>query len=83
MASIGLYITFEPEYGKPITLARVHERGLLLNAASTALLEAEAAAEEMAAEDDTLGELQRQEAGRLRLALELVLPELRSVGVVQ
>jgi hypothetical protein len=35
------------------------------------------------AEDVLLGELQRDEAGRLRRALELVLPELRKGVAVQ
>ena len=83
MASIGLYITFEPERGNPVTLARVRKRSLLLEAAGAALLEAENTAEQMAAEDQLLGELQRQEATRLREALELVLPELCAAAVVQ
>ena len=83
MTKVGLNITFEPERGKPVTLARVRERALLLDAAGAALLEAEEAAEQMAAEDQLLGELQRQEATRLREALELVLPELCAAAVVQ
>jgi hypothetical protein len=83
MATVGLYITLEPEHGEPVTLARVRKRNLLLEAAGEALLQAEQLAERMAVEDVLLGELQRDEAGRLRRALELVLPELRAVGAVQ
>ena len=83
MATVGLYITLEPENGKPVTLARVRNRALLLDAAEAALLDAEQLATQMAGEDAVLGELQRDEVGRLRRALELVLPELRSSGAVQ
>lgn len=78
--SVRLYITLEPERGKPITLARINDRDLLLDAALSALQEAEAEATEMASQDKILGELQRQEASRLRQALELVLPEIRSAS---
>jgi hypothetical protein len=84
MATVGLYITLEPEHGEPVTLARVRKRALVLDAASAALLEAEQLAAQMADEDVLLGELQRDEVGRLRRALERLLPELRaSAGVVQ
>jgi hypothetical protein len=76
--SVRLYITLEPERGKPVTLARVNDRDLLVDAALLALQEAESIADEMASQDTTLGLLQRQEASRLRQALELVLPEIRS-----
>jgi hypothetical protein len=76
---IGLYITAEPANGKPVTLARVRDQSLLLDAAAVALDEADEMADEMAAQDELLGTLQRQEAGRLRSALELVLPGLRDL----
>jgi hypothetical protein len=78
MSKLGLYITFEPELGKPVTLAKVHDRELLKDAALSALSVAEHLVSEVEAQDKTLGELQRQEACRLRNALELVLPELRT-----
>lgn len=76
-AKVGLYITIEPEHGLPVTLARVNDRQLLTDVALVALNESELLAKQMACEDATLGELQRQEASRLRRALELVIPELR------
>jgi hypothetical protein len=76
---LGLYITLEPAAGKPVTLARVFDRSLLTGVARTAIREAEEQAELMAAEDETLGTLQLQEASRLRTALELVIPELRNI----
>ena len=84
MPTVSLSITFEPENGDPVTLARVRKRGLLLDAAGEAILEAERKAEQMASEDELLGQLHRDEVSRLRRALELVLPELRSsAGAVQ
>jgi hypothetical protein len=77
---IRLYITLEPEHGKAITLARVNDRELLTNAAMAALQEADSMVNEMASQDQMLGQLQRQEASRLRQALELVLPEIRAAG---
>ena len=76
---VGLYITLEPENGKPITLARVRDRKLLTNAAAAALLEAENTSDEMYREDQVLGQLQDQEVRRLRNALELLLPEIRGL----
>jgi hypothetical protein len=84
MATVSLCITFEPENGDRVTLARVQKRALLLDAAGEAILEAERLAAQMADEDTLLGELHRDEAGRLRRALELVLPELRTTaGAIQ
>lgn len=81
---VSLYITFEPDHGDPVTLARVRKRALLLDAAGEAILEAERKAERLASEDALLGELHRDEVGRLRRALERVLPELRlAAGAVQ
>jgi hypothetical protein len=74
---IGLYIILEPARGKPVTLARVNDRELLTEVAVAALDEAERAVHQMASEDPVMGELQRQEATRLRTALELVLPAIR------
>jgi hypothetical protein len=76
MATISLYITLEPNRGKPVTLARVKNPALLKDAALAALAEAESTAVQMAAEDQILGELQGQEVRRLRQSLELVLPEI-------
>jgi hypothetical protein len=83
MATVGLHIILESDRGEFVTIARVKKRALLLDAAGVALLEAEQLAERMASEDSLLGELQRDEAGRLRRALECILPELRPGGPVQ
>jgi hypothetical protein len=76
----NLYITLEPERGKPITLARVRDRELLASAALIAVQEAESIAEEVALQDKILGVLHRQEACRLKQALELAVPEITAGG---
>jgi hypothetical protein len=38
MATVGLYITLEPEYGDPVTLARVRRRDLHQDAAEYSLV---------------------------------------------
>jgi len=81
MATVGLHITLESEQGDLVTIARINKRTLLLDAASEALAQAEQLAEQMAAEDVLLGELQRDEVTRLRLAFERMLPELRASAV--
>ena len=77
MARIELCISFEPNPGQAVTVARVTDRDLILHTAHTALEEADARAKRLSALDPVLGELWRQEARRLRVALELVLPDLR------
>jgi hypothetical protein len=53
---------------------------LLTRAARAALLEADRLADQLVNEDPLLGVLQQQEASRLRLALELVLPEISRIN---
>jgi hypothetical protein len=72
----SLYITLEGTNGKPVTLARVDDRRLLVVAATQAIEQAQARTEQMGAEDEVLGILQGDEADRLRRALERVIPEL-------
>lgn len=80
---VSLAITFRPEGGTPITIARTADRGLLREAARAAISEADRRAEEIAQEDAVFGELQRQESARIRKALETVVPELcGAAGVV-
>ncbi len=80
---ISLYITFEPEHGRPVTLAKITDREILVAASIAALHEATKRAELMSVEDDLLGELQCQEVARLRSALERVVPELRDYGLAK
>ena len=75
---VSLLLVYEPTGGRPLTVARVEDRRLLLDAAQLAIIAAEQRAEELAAADCLLGEVERAEAGRLRKVLSLLVPELRS-----
>jgi hypothetical protein len=84
MATVGLHIILESERGELLTIARVQKRAMLLDAAGVALDEAEQLAARTKGEDALLFELQRDEAQRLRRALEGLLPELRTTaGAIQ
>jgi len=50
---------------------------MLVDVAEIAILAAEQKAEELAAADPVLGEVERAEAGRLRNVLNLLIPELK------
>ena len=78
MAGVAIYIVAESRAaGKPMALARVEDRQVVLNAAEAAIAEAEARAADMEESDGLLAELQRCEVEQLRHSLELVIPELR------
>jgi hypothetical protein len=75
--SIALYIVCEPrDRGKPLALARIEDRMALLAAARAAISEAEARANDIDDYDEVLGELQREEAQRLKNSLERLIPDL-------
>jgi len=76
--SISLLLVYEPAGGRPLTVARVADPRMLLEAAQIAILAAEQRAGEMAAADHVLGEVERAEAGRLRKVLSLLVPELKT-----
>ena len=79
--SIALYIVCEPkDAGKPLALARIEDRGALIAAARAAVSEAEARADHVESCDVVLGELQREEAHRLRNSLERLIPDLTFVA---
>lgn len=76
--SVALYIVCEPkDAGKPLALARIEDRRTLVAAARVAVFEAEARARDSETCDEVLGELQREEACRLRNSLERLIPDLR------
>jgi len=72
-------LVYEPAGGRPLTVARVADRRMLLDAAQQAILAAEQRADELATADRVLGEVERAEAGRLRRVLSLLVPELKEV----
>jgi hypothetical protein len=75
---VSLLLVYEPAGGRPLTVARVDDRRILLDAAQRAISEAQQRAEELSSADCVLGEVERAEAGRLRTVLGLFVPELRS-----
>jgi hypothetical protein len=75
--SLSLYIVCEPKTaGKSMAVARIEDRPTLLSAARAAISEAEARALHLETVDEVLGELQREEAQRLRICLERLMPDL-------
>jgi hypothetical protein len=76
--SVSLLLVYEPAGGRALTVARVTDPRMLLDAAQVAILAAELRAEELTAADRVLGEVERAEAGRLRKVLSLLVPELKT-----
>jgi hypothetical protein len=65
-----LAIVYHRHGGRPLRLARVRDRSLLGAAASAAVDEAERDASDLGRHDVTLGELQMEEARKLRRVLQ-------------
>ncbi len=76
MRRAELAIFYEPERGRPLTIARVGDRRLLLAVAEAAIAEADERARALDEADGFLGALQREEAERMRHVLGILLPEL-------
>jgi len=74
--SVELVIVYEPQDGRPLSVAKVPDRELLLSAARAAIDQAEVQADVLAGVDAGLGIVQREEAERLRRLLGLLIPEL-------
>ncbi len=75
--NVSLLLVYEPTGGRPLTVARVDDRAMLRDAAQLAISAADKRAEDLAAADRVLGELERAEAARLRKVLGLLVPEFR------
>jgi hypothetical protein len=75
--NVTLLLVYESAGGRPLTVARVQDRRILLDAAHFAIMAADQRAEELAAADRVLGEVERAEAGRLRKVLTLLVPDLK------
>jgi len=73
--NVILAILYAPEGQKPLSIARVYDRDLLSTAAARAIREAEARANELMEDDPTLGNLQREEANKLKRVLGMLLPD--------
>ena len=76
MQSADLAILYEPERGRPLTVARVGDRRLLIAVAQAAIAEADERALALGEADEFLGAVQREEAERVRRVLAILVPEL-------
>ena len=76
MQSADLAILYEPERGRPLTVARVGDRRLLIAVAQAAIAEADERALSLSEADEFLGAVQREEAERVRRVLTILVPEL-------
>lgn len=77
MKSAGLAIVYEPDRGRPLTVAHVVDRRLLVAVAQAAIAEVEEQAQSLAEADAFLGAMHREEAARLRRVLSILVPEVR------
>jgi hypothetical protein len=77
MQSADIAILYEPERGRPLTVARVGDRRLLVAVAEAAIAEADERALALTEADEILGAVQREEAERVRRVLTILVPELR------
>jgi len=76
MRNAGLAILYEPEAGRPLTVARISDRRLLVEAAEAAIREAWDQASALQDADEVLGAFQHEEAERIRRVLHLLVPEV-------
>src|SRR4051812_34144006 len=76
MRQAGLAILYEGSAGRPLTVARVADRSLLVAVAQAAICEANALANDLGETDAVLGAVQHEESERLRRVLGLLVPEV-------
>lgn len=74
--NISLHIVYESELGKSLTAAKTYNRSLLKQTADTVINEAFEKANLTSESDVFVGEVQKQEAERLRRVLRIMIPEL-------
>jgi hypothetical protein len=79
--SLTVFLVYEPPDGRPVTVARIGGRGLLINVAEAAITEAQARAELLRDADQVLGDVEREEAARLERVLKMFVPELNRMVV--
>jgi hypothetical protein len=75
-SNISVLLVYESSYGRPVAVARSDSRNLLVRVAAAAIDEAQARAELLRQADQTLGEIEREEAIRLEKVLGMLIPEL-------
>ena len=74
--NISLHIVYESGLGKSLTAAKTYNHFLIKQAADTVISEAYERANLMSGADVFVGEMQKEEAERLRRVLGIMIPEL-------
>jgi len=77
LGKISLMLVYEPESvaSRPVPLARICDDSLAKQAATMALAQAESRAREMSTVDETLADIERDEADRLWNLLSAMMPD--------
>lgn len=76
MRHAELAILYQGDSGRPLTVARVDDRRLLVAAAEAAIQESRDRATQLAEVDAVLGAVEQEDAERLRRVLGILLPEV-------
>ena len=74
--NISLHIVYENGTGRPLTAAKTYNSALIREAAKVAIYEAFDKASLMTETDCFVGNIQREEAERLKRVLEIMIPGL-------
>jgi metallophosphoesterase superfamily enzyme len=73
---LSILLVYEPAGKKPVAVARIDSTRILLRVAEAAIGEAQARAVLFGDVDQVLGDVEREEAKRLKNVLHYLLPEL-------
>jgi hypothetical protein len=74
--NISLHVVYEGDIGRPLTAAKTQDRELIKLAAKTVIYEAFKRAKKISESDKFLGDVQKEEAERLRKVLGIMIPDL-------
>ena len=74
--NVSLHIVYDSTIGRPLTAAKTYDRSLIKETAKKAISTAFERAKMVADQDTFLGDVQREEAERLRRVLQIMVPEL-------
>jgi hypothetical protein len=77
---VCLALLYVPRDGKPFRIADIANRGLLIQAAHTAIHEQDCKAACVDEVDSVLGAVEREESRKLRAVMNLLMPELEATG---
>ncbi len=74
--SLAVLLVYAPQGGRPVTVARVSSRNVVVQVAEAAIAEAQVRAELFRETDEVLGGVEREEVIRLERVLKIFMPEL-------